>query len=63
MLSQNPNITFDNIRETINDPRFTWNWWGLSLNPNITSDNIKDTIDDSRFKWFKSKILCVNKIY
>ena len=50
-LSQNPNITFDNIKDTIDDPRFKWKWYHLSRNLNITFDNIRETIDDQRFKW------------
>jgi len=32
MLSQNQNITFDNIMDTINDKRFQWDWTMLSQN-------------------------------
>jgi len=41
-LSANPNITFVNIMDTIDDPRFRWKWDGLSANPNITFVNIMD---------------------
>ena len=50
-LSKNPNITFDNVKKTLDDPRFKWNWLYLSKNPNIKFDDIKENIYDKRFKW------------
>ena len=38
-LSQNPNITWDNVQ---NNPDKPWNYYWLSSNPNITWNNVKN---------------------
>ena len=41
-LSQNPNITFEFVKENMDKP---WDWSALSRNPNITVDIVKDNPD------------------
>ena len=47
-LSQNPNITFDNITTTIDEIRFKWDQNILNLNNIITYNNIMETFDDPK---------------
>jgi hypothetical protein len=51
----NPNITFDNIIETIDDKRFKFEWYYLSQSEHITFDNIKTTIYDPNYKGVNPK--------
>ncbi len=46
-ISQNPNITWENICEY---PNLRWNWYYISRNPNITWEIIRDN-PDKPWKW------------
>jgi hypothetical protein len=52
-LSSNPNITFDIVKENINEQ---WDWYELSRNPNMTCDIVKENIDKP-WNW---SYLCLN---
>ncbi len=47
-LSDNPNITWENIQQNTDKP---WNWRSISQNPNITLENILQH-PDKPWSWF-----------
>jgi len=54
LLSQNPNITMQNV---LDNPEMPWNWYWLSKNPNITYKFIVEHINKIDFELLSENYL------
>ncbi len=50
-VSKNPNITWEIIRDNLDNPKCHWNWHSIFENPNITWEIIEDYLVNPNLDW------------